>query len=246
MQESVEFFDNPQTAAKISRIKEAKSLYVYRGATLFPWKLVAHVLRDALHKGLNLQTTTPATEVRPGQKGTWDVVTPRGIINCKQVVHATNAYSAVLLPEFRNIIHPTPHLVHRVIPPTSFSGSKVLDASYHVICSDHAIHSVNARSTSDGSILFGGANPGYQNLRDWVASDRQNMLNDNIASWHSIRKEVIDMSSKQLWPEVDMTPQKAQQIYVSSWSGILARSVDGMPFIGPVSLVALALEASDS
>lgn len=209
--------EDHEEAARISRVRDAKSLYIYRGATLSPWKLVAHILRDALQRGLNLQTNTTVTGISPGADGSWNVLTPRGVVNCRQVVHATNAYAAALLPEFEGLIRPTPHLVHRVVPPTSHSGSKALEGSYHIICKDHAIHSINTRSTSDGNICFGGANPGYGSLREWVALDPKNAVDDSLARWPSIKDEVVSMSCKQLWPEVKIREDRAGLCRLLVW-----------------------------
>lgn len=48
----------------------------------------------------------PVTAVVRGGAGLWDVVTPRGVIKAKQVVHATNAYSKLLLPELDGLVTP--------------------------------------------------------------------------------------------------------------------------------------------
>lgn len=234
IQENIQVITDPEEAARISKVAGAKSLFIYRGSTLYPWKLVEHILRDALSKGLNLQTRTAAEQVRPAENGTWDVVTPRGVVNCQQVVHATNAYAVSLLPEFEGLVRPTPHFVHRIVPPDCLASSRALNASYHVICEGHAIHSINTRKSSDGSLCLGGSNPGYPDFREWVAKSPKNTLDDSLASWPSVKEEVLEMTSKQLWPGVDMTPRKKEQIYIGSWSGVLARSVDGMPFIGPI------------
>lgn len=95
-----------------SRIKSAVSVFAWDASTLYPWKLVAHIMRLNLAMGLNFQTWTPATSIsestdKPGQ---WVVNTDRGSITTPTVVHATNAYASAILPEFKTFIRPTPHM----------------------------------------------------------------------------------------------------------------------------------------
>lgn len=95
-----------------SRIKSAVSVFAWDASTLYPWKLVAHIMKLNLAMGLNFQTWTPATSIsestdKPGQ---WVVKTDRGSITTPTVVHATNAYASAILPEFKTFIRPTPHM----------------------------------------------------------------------------------------------------------------------------------------
>ena len=85
-------------------------IFTYDGVVLI--YAVAHIVRQALDLGLNLQTWTAVTSVtqsteKPGQ---WVVSTSRGSIVTPTVIHATNAYAQALLPETNGIIRPTPHM----------------------------------------------------------------------------------------------------------------------------------------
>lgn len=61
-----------------------------------------HLLASALSKGLNLQTHTPVTHVSsPSDVGEpYLVSTIRGNIKAKNVIFASNGYTAGVLPEY--------------------------------------------------------------------------------------------------------------------------------------------------
>ncbi|KAG6908298.1 hypothetical protein DXG01_005399 [Tephrocybe rancida] len=75
--------------------------YRHPGNNLWPLKLVTQLYKLArkLNPELKLYTNTPVTSifqtVPSGRK--WSLSTPRGIIQCNYVIHATNAYASHLL-----------------------------------------------------------------------------------------------------------------------------------------------------
>ena len=80
--------------------------------TLTPYGFTCGVLQLALRLGLNLQTHTPvlsvasATDVPPSQPPSWTVVTPRGKIQTRAVILATNGYTSHLLPQLSSFLTP--------------------------------------------------------------------------------------------------------------------------------------------
>ncbi|KAJ7097221.1 FAD dependent oxidoreductase [Mycena belliarum] len=75
------------------------------GFNLWPLKFVTHLYRLAQGKAgakfdLNLHTRTPVTSITPSASPArrWAVHTPRGVLSCSYVIHATNAYASHLLP----------------------------------------------------------------------------------------------------------------------------------------------------
>lgn len=226
---------NAVEATQISRIKGAKACYAWQASTLQPWKLTAHIMRENLRMGANLQTYTLAKSITPDETGTrkWLVHTERGIIACDTVVHATNAYSAALEPSLRGIITPKPHICNRVVPPRTFSGSKTLQNSYGVLLPDGAFFSINPRCTSDGNIMFGGSNPGQQALDDWVKDNPENCINDGFANLDGVTRCVKELVNKEFegWKDSNFGPGEG---FEYSWSGIIGLSADGVPFVGEV------------
>ncbi|KAF4958163.1 hypothetical protein FSARC_11080 [Fusarium sarcochroum] len=84
-----------QEAFGIPDIVGATSYLAY---TQNPYLLVCHMLELSLAKGLNLQTNTLVTEMVQ-KDGVWHVHTPRGAVQAKNVVLATNAYTNALYPQ---------------------------------------------------------------------------------------------------------------------------------------------------
>ncbi|KAJ6592219.1 FAD dependent oxidoreductase [Mycena vulgaris] len=75
----------------------------FGGFNLWPLKLVTQLYRLAKGQGsdfeLNIHTRTPVTSISPSASPSrrWVVQTPRGVLNCSYIVHATNAYASHLL-----------------------------------------------------------------------------------------------------------------------------------------------------
>ena len=223
---------DPVEAAQKSRIKNAKACYSWQASTLQPWKLTAHIMRDNISKGANLQTHTTANSISDGTRyRRWMVHTERGDITCDTVVHATNAYSATLEPSLRGIITPKPHMCNRVVPPQAFSGSKAISNSYGVLLPDGALFSINPRSYSDGNIMFGGSNPGQKELDGWVEKHPENCINDGLANLDGVTKYVRKFAESEFkgWKDA---PEGPGEGFEYSWSGIIGLSADSVPFVG--------------
>ncbi|KAI4610850.1 hypothetical protein J4E80_007879 [Alternaria sp. BMP 0032] len=223
---------DPVEAAQKSRIKNAKACYAWQASTLQQWKLTAHIMRDNIGKGANLQTRTTAKSISEGTGSRrWIVHTERGDIACDTVVHATNAYSAALEPSLRGVITPKPHMCNRVVPPQTFSGSKAISNSYGVLLPDGALFSINPRSSSDGNIMFGGSNPGQKELDAWVEKNPENCINDGLANLEGVTKHVRKFAESEFegWKDAPTGPGEG---FEYSWSGIIGLSADGVPFVG--------------
>ncbi|KAF3011269.1 hypothetical protein E8E13_011677 [Curvularia kusanoi] len=223
----------PTSAAQISRIKDAKACYAWQASTLQPWKLTAHVMRDNLDKGANLQTYTTATSITRSNEGSgkWTVHTERGDIACENIIHATNAYSAALEPDLKGLITPKPHVCTKVVPPRAVSGSRAIKNSYGVLLPGGALFSINPRSTADGNVMFGGSNPGQQALDEWVDEHPENCVNDGLTDVEGVTQCVQSFIDNNFegWNQTTYGPGEGIQ---SSWSGVIGLSIDGVPFVG--------------
>ncbi|RSH90384.1 hypothetical protein EHS25_000989 [Saitozyma podzolica] len=228
--EGIEITIDPTEAERTSRIKGARAVYAWDASTLYPWKLVAHVIQQALDLGLNLQTWTPATGVT-GSGGDWLVHTERGSIAAPTVIHATNAYAPALLPEVTGAIRPTPHMCNKVVPPSSFSGSKAIQNSYAVIYPT-GLYSINPRAVGDGVILFGGSAPNQHKLLEYVAHDPARRTDDSLVNFEPVTQAVRDLGKNGFGWDREAPGSVARYDY--SWSGIIGRSADQVPFIGAV------------
>lgn len=240
---------DPGEAAKLSRIKGARACYAWSAATLQPWKLTAAIMRRNLQKGLdfNLQTWTTVRKVVPSPSSSssssssshrdhasssWVVQSDRGEIECARVVHATNAYSAAVEPSLLGLVWPTPHLCNKVVPPGSFAGSRALRNSYGVLLPDDGLISINPRCTADGIVMFGGSSPGQKAFDAWLEQQPPGRRADDSFSGVAVVTDVVrDFADRELegWGDAVAGPG---QLYDYSWSGIIGRSLDGVPLIG--------------
>lgn len=194
----IQVIHNPVEAAQKPRIKSAKACYAWQTSTLQPWKLTAHIMRGNIIKGANLQTRTTTKSISEGTGvWKWSVNTERGDIACDTVVHATNAYSAALEPLLRGIITPKPHMCNRLVPLQVFSGSRAIGNSYSILVTDGAFSSINPRSSSDGNIMFGGANPVQKELDAWVEKNPENCINDGLANLETVTKHARKLAESQ-------------------------------------------------
>lgn len=225
---------DPVEAHRITRLKGAQACFAWPASTLQPWKLVAHIMTGnvAQEPRFNLQTYTTVRKVtESSQPGRWLVHSDRGSIECSQVVHATNAYSAAVEPSLRGFVTPTPHMCNKVVPPPNFSGSKALRNSYGVLLPDGALFSVNPRPTSDGVIMFGGSNPGQKKFKEWLDKHPEHWTDDGLSDFAEITAAVKALAEDQLEGWAAAVPAPGT-LYDYSWSGIIGNTTDGVPFIG--------------
>ncbi|KAJ7828063.1 DAO-domain-containing protein [Mycena olivaceomarginata] len=230
----VKYVSDPAEAEKLSRLKGAQALWAWKASTFYPWKLVAHLTRKCLAKGLNLQTWTPVTSVTasPETPVFWDVNTARGSISTPTVVYATNAYTSAILPDFAKYIQPTAHMCNKVVPPRAFAGTKALQNSYGVLAPG-GLYSINPRSNADGIVLFGGSNPNQSQLKAYLNADPNRLFDDSLSNFKPVTDAVEDLTSTvfEAWKDGLPAPGVGTEY---AWSGIIGLSADSLPFIGKV------------
>lgn len=199
-------------------------------------------MRENLAKGVNLQTRTKATNVagtsnpksqsQSQGKWKWAVQTTHGAIHCNQVIHATNAYSSALEPSLRGLIYPSPHMCNRIKPPVEFDHSNPagLTNSYGVLLPEGGLFSINPRRTTEGStegsVLFGGSNPGQAAFERWVNEPGypERGVDDGIEVFGAVTEAVREFS------EGEILGWKAE-FRVDGWSGIIGRVRTSFPFL---------------
>ncbi|KAK7397807.1 hypothetical protein QQX98_012822 [Neonectria punicea] len=213
---------DPAKAEEMSRIKDAQACYAWSASTLHPWKLSAHVMRESLKKGVNLQTHTKVAQVVQSLKipGRWTVKSDRGEIECTQVIHATNAYSPALEPSLRGLINPMPHMCNKVTPPVSFKGPQGLSNSYGVLLPNGGLFSINPRSTTEGPVLFGGCNPGQEEFEKWLQEHPEKCIDDDLLGFKSVTTAVQEFAESRLKGWGTYSTNQAEH-YSHAWSGIV-------------------------
>ncbi|WVR06122.1 hypothetical protein IAU60_003152 [Kwoniella sp. DSM 27419] len=214
----IEVTTDPEAAEK-----GARAVYAWDASTLHPWKLVAHVNKASLELGLNLQTWTPVTSIT-GSANEWVVHTNRGDVRTPIVIHATNAYSGALLPELKGPISPCPHMCNKVLPPSTFSGSKAIRNSYAIMYPS-GLYTINSRPTSDGILLFGGSAPNQHKLIEHVEKDQARRTDDSLVNFEPVTEAVRKLGTEGFqWDRPAKGARGAAVKYDESWSGIIARA----------------------
>lgn len=118
-----------------------------KAATVWPYKLVMHMIRSLIEtKSINLQTNTPVERMSRNQDdGKWHLHTPRGTIRATHIVLATNAHTSHLLHDFAPLIVPARGYVTALIPPSQGKATpETLRNSYALIA-----HSPNSGGDLD-------------------------------------------------------------------------------------------------
>lgn len=129
--------------------------------------MIHHMFSRAIAKGVNVQTNTPVLSISQSQEDyRWVLKTKRGTVLAKQVLMATNAYTAALLPEYHNKIIPYRAVCSRIVTPSS---PPLLPNTYAIRFNDWDFDYLIPRP--DGSIVVGGARRTYlKRLEDWYGN----------------------------------------------------------------------------
>ncbi|KAJ9608200.1 hypothetical protein H2200_007188 [Cladophialophora chaetospira] len=223
--DDLHFIEDPRKAEQVSGVKGALAAFTATAATVWPYKLVSHLLRRCLDWGLNLQANTPVTAISDSadSDGRWLVTTPRGAIRAEKVVLATNAYLSTLLPEFQNKITPARGVACRIaVPADSKKPAPHLNNSYSIRYGPQEYDYLIPRT--DGSIVVGGA--------------KQVVLREE-SNWHN------NINDSELIPEAEnYFTDYMQRTYhgwedsgakiTNIWTGVMGYSSDLVPWVGEI------------
>jgi glycine/D-amino acid oxidase-like deaminating enzyme len=200
----------------------------YEAGSLNAYKFTIGVIKLCLEKGLNLQTNTPATTVTKLQGGGWRVETPRGTINTKRVVMATNGYTAHLLKKFQGVIVPLRGHVTAQRPGLNvpkdglpYTYSFQYEGGY-----DYMISRPKG-SHFEGDIVIGGrlVNGRSEGLYEYGTTDDTTADEDIMQGLHGTLPRYFGDNWGDDHPEGRIRKQ---------WTGIMGYGPDGLPFIGEI------------
>lgn len=199
----------------------------YEAGSLSAYKFVIGMLELAIAQGLNLQTETPVLSIRRGESG-WTVETPRGLVNAKKVVLATNGYTAHLYPALQGIIVPLRgHVTAQ--RPGSAMPREGLPTTYTFTYSDAYEYMIPRPqgSTFAGDIVIGGGltHAAKEGLYEFGTTDDTTMDPVIVSYLHDSTQRYFGSNWGNDHP--DGRVRKA-------WSGIMGFSADGFPLVGPV------------
>ena len=231
--------EDPVARSKFWDADEAKKKFLaqgslgaisYEAGSLSAYKLVIGVLAIALEKGLNLQTETPAVKIRKygnDQKG-WIVETPRGDVEAKRVVLATNGYTAHLYPPLQGIIVPLRgHMTAQ--RPGSGLPKDGLANTYSFIYDDGYEYMIPRPqgSTFAGDVLIGGGltKGPNQGMSEYGTTDD--------TTTDPVILEYVENSAAERfgfnWGHDDTKGRLRR-----AWTGIMGYSADGFPLVGQI------------
>ncbi|VUC24910.1 unnamed protein product [Clonostachys rosea] len=214
----------PAAAAQaLTGVKDAQCAFSFTVASLWPYKLVTHLLSLAVKRGVNLQTHTPVTSVSETQDahGYWLVTTPRGVIKAKKIIFATNGYTAGIVPQFREKIIPVRGICSRIAVPTGKEAPS-LPFSYSVRHNDKGADYQITRP--DGSIIVGGGRPAYWHKgNEWYnIHDDSQMIRPAVSYFNGLMQRTY-----RGWEDSGAAVDKI-------WTGILGYTNDLVPYAGAV------------
>ena len=228
-------FHEGDEARKRTGVKDAMAAYEWPAGSCHPAKLAQWLLNAAIERGATLFTHSPVSKVErsssSGEKA-WDVCTPRGTITASTVVHCTNAYAALLLPELEAYLTPNRAQAHSLIAPPAFSGAKALSNTFSLRYSLKHFYSLIQRQ-GDGTLILGVSrkNPtlSAETLRGVVTfndgSSNEEVLEDALKQWKVLFPgEEADVGGSCL-------PGEGLDC---AWSGIIGMTGDSVPFVGAV------------
>ncbi|CAH0021044.1 unnamed protein product [Clonostachys rhizophaga] len=208
-------------AEQLSGVKGAKGMFSYTAGNVSPYKLIHHLFADAITQGVNIQTNTSATALSHSQQQelNWCIETPRGKVHAKQIIMATNAYTASLLPEYADKIIPYRGAVAHIKTP---GKAPFLPNTYSLRFNDWDFDYLIPRP--DGSIIVGGARQTYlADKKQWYANVDDSQIIQKTRKYFDgyMQRHFIG------WED--------SEAYVADlWTGIMGYSSDRLPRVGPI------------
>ncbi|OJJ42090.1 hypothetical protein ASPZODRAFT_77757 [Penicilliopsis zonata CBS 506.65] len=219
MMNSGDAFQTCKNVEQVSGVKNARGCVTFTAGHLWPSKLIHHMFRQAIAQGVNVQTHTSVQSLTRLPDGRWSLLTSRGTVIARQVVMATNAYTAALLPEYHEQIIPYRAVSCRIVTP---GKAPLLTNTYSLRFTDWDFDYLIPRP--DGSIIVGGARSAYCQKKDaWYGNaDDSGVIEETRRYFDGyMQRHFIG------WEESNAHVDDI-------WTGIMGYSRDKLPRIGPI------------
>lgn len=174
-------------------------------------------------RGVNIQTYTPVNAVKPDLDGGFEVHTVRGTIRASKVVHATNAYTKALLPEYAKSIVPCKGICCHIAVPEGKVAPLVQNSYIIREQGDPSVLSYLI-PRSDGGIIVGGASQIFKpHMDQWYDNTDDSCLIDSAKDYY----ENYMQNNFRGWENSGATVK-------SIWTGVMGYSFDSTPHLGHV------------
>jgi glycine/D-amino acid oxidase-like deaminating enzyme len=187
-----------------------------RSAGVHPAKYVRGLAQAAERAGAQLHEKTPALAIERNNAH-WRVFTPRGPIETREVLVATNGYTDAVAPSLRKRIIPIGSYIIATEPLPAEVAAKILPRRRVVYDSRNFL--AYFRLSSDNRLLFGGR-----------AEYKPSSPQTTRRSVSILQRNMID-----IFPELARVPLEY------SWSGNVCFTLDRLPRIGRMNGVHYAL-----
>ncbi|EHY56367.1 hypothetical protein ABEF92_006907 [Exophiala dermatitidis] len=239
-------FHDGKTTAERFLAQDSMGAVEYESGSLNAYKFTIGILKLALQKGLNLQCNTPAIRIsksdttNPNASSVlWTISTAsRGTITTPKLVLATNAYSAHLYPPLQGVVVPLRGVVTAQRPGLSISqrscGRGRLDTTYSFVHEGDFEYMITrpSRDQTDINSNFDIVIGGGMHVAPRGGLDEYGNTDDT--TYDKASAEYLLQCTKNKYFNNIWGPDNSDGQCRSVWSGIMAFSADGYPFVGPV------------
>ncbi|CZR54658.1 uncharacterized protein PAC_04542 [Phialocephala subalpina] len=220
----VKVWENEEARERFGINEHVAGAISYEAGALWPYRLVVSIWNELLSdtmSGVVLETSTPAESIdNKGSEGhQFRVHTPRGIIEVGQIVHATNAFAAHLLPGLKGKMAGVRGHMTAQKPDPDFPG--VEGKRSWSIAYDSGFDYMTKRPGKAGEIMLGG---GYTRSSSKGLSD--------LGVWEDDSTDpLVEAHLQGIVPAVFGDKARENRL-VQSWSGIMGFTADVLPFVG--------------
>ncbi|OCF36345.1 hypothetical protein I316_02220 [Kwoniella heveanensis BCC8398] len=227
-----------EQTVKETRVGSAHGSVKWWAGTLNPAKLTLGIHQSNVSQGgYKLYAYAPVHGVVQSDDGvSWDVMTPRGVVRAKKVIHATNAYCDALLPELEGLVVPTRAQAVKFSPaPAGPEKFPRIEGSYSLRYQPHYFYSICCRP--DNSIVLG-LSRSWDGMTPEAVESSKNTVDDSapfLEATQNGAKELTKLFPEGGWSaDPEGIKNGTAEGFEYSWSGIIGMSPDSIPFIGAV------------
>jgi glycine/D-amino acid oxidase-like deaminating enzyme len=215
----------------------------YEAGALWPYRLVATVWNELLNHfptNLTIETSTPAQTIEINSPAAYSpypykISTPRGTIQARHVVHATNAFASTFVPGLRGkmvgtLVHmtaqsPEPH-VAAFKPSRSWSVIYGKDVGFDFITQRPSANGL------PGDLMLGGGftrsdDRGLSQIGVYDDSQTDALT---LAHLYGVFPAIFD--GKPSAGSADSKAERDRKRTKKAWSGIIGVTGDFLPFVG--------------
>ncbi|KAF1999325.1 FAD dependent oxidoreductase [Amniculicola lignicola CBS 123094] len=206
---------------------------VIRASALWPYRLITRIydhLVCTYPSRFTLETNTPALSIEYNAttfpSHPYTIATPRGTIRSTKVIHCTNGYAGHLLPLLRGALYP-----NRGTMTVQDLGDRLPNHGQNTSWSLHSAPQTRSGKVDSGMCyLQQNALTGY-----FFIGGEKRTMEEAITSNDSEHNESSVLHLQDKLPRLfGLHPSKGDRL-VSTWTGIMGYTADGLPLVGRLS-----------